>query len=89
MGISQGMELTEEVEEEGLKHSKAADLLWEANFGERSISSCKTMITRKVASGQLKSNGKSGRELRIDPGSLLSLIERHKKPDDDEEPDHE
>lgn len=89
MGISQGMELTEEVEDEGLRHSKAADLLCKANFGERSISSCKAMITRKVASGQLKSNGKSGRELRIDPGSLLSLIERHKKPDDDEVPDHE
>ena len=32
MGISQGMELTEEVEEEGLKHSKAADLLYKANL---------------------------------------------------------
>lgn len=90
MGISQGMELTEEEEEEeGLKHSKAADLLWEANFGERSISSCKAMITRKVASGQLKSNGKSGRELRIDPGSLLSLIEMLRPTDDDDAPDHE
>jgi hypothetical protein len=89
MGISQGMELTEEVEEEGLKHSKAADLLYKANFEVKSLSSCKAMITRKVASGQLKSNGKSGRELRIDPGSLLSLIERYKKSDDDEEPDHE
>lgn len=90
MGISQGMELTEEEEEEeGLKHSKAANLLWEANFGERSISSCKTMITRKVASGQLKSNGKSGRELRIDPGSLLSLIEMLRPTDDDDAPDHE
>ena len=90
MGILQGMELTEEKEEEeGLKHSKAADLLYKANFEVKSLSSCKAMITRKVASGQLKSNGKSGRELRIDPGSLLSLIERHKKPDDDEVPDHE
>jgi hypothetical protein len=89
MGILQGMELTEEVKDEGLKHSKAADLLYKANFEEKSLSSCKAMITRKVASGQLKSNGKSGRELRIDPGSLLSLIERYKKSDDDEEPDHE
>ncbi len=90
MGILQGMELTEEEEEEvGLKHGKAADLLWEANFQEKSISSCKAMITRKVASGQLKSNGKSGRELRIDPGSLLSLIEMLRPPEENEEPDHE
>ena len=89
MGISQGMELTEEVEEEGLKHSKAADLLYKANFEVKSLSSCKAMITRKVASGQLKSNGKSGRELRIYPGSLLSLIEMLRPPEENEEPDHE
>ena len=89
MGISQGMELTEEVEEEGLKHSKAADLLWEANFQEKSISSFNAIRTRRVASGQLRSNGKSGRELRIDPGSLLSLIEMSRPTDDDDAPDHE
>lgn len=74
MGIFQGMELTEEEEEEGLKHAEAAKLLHKGRFEEKSLGSCKTMITRKVESGQLKSNGKSGRQLRIDPDSLNSLI---------------
>ena len=89
MGILQAMESIEEVEEEGLKHGKAADLLCEASFGKKSISNCKAIITRKVTSGQLKSNGKSGRELRIDRGSLLSLMQMLRPPDDDEAPEHE
>lgn len=89
MGILQGMELTEEVEDEGLKHAEAAKLLHEAQFEEKSLSSCKAMITRRVESGRLKSNGKSGRQVRIDRGSLFSLIQSLKKPDDDDAPDHE
>lgn len=74
IGILQGAELTEEVEEEGMKHIEAATRLHEGRFKEKSLASCKTMISRKAANGLLKSNGKTGKMLRIDSDSLDALI---------------
>lgn len=56
-----------------LKHIEAAKRLSEKTFDLKSLASYKTLLTRMADKGQLKTNGKSGRDRRFEPHSIDSL----------------
>jgi hypothetical protein len=61
------------VEKDWLKHSEAAKRLHERTLKSKSFANFKTLLTRMAAKGLLKTNGKSGRNLRFEPHSIDSL----------------
>lgn len=61
-------------EEWGISNGKAAKRFHEWTFKKISFNAAKTMLTRKVQSGEIATNGKSGRNLRLSLSDVDALI---------------